>query len=288
MVTGFDRSDSITLPPVVSRAIRTRNIVVGLAILVPMVLLVLIGPELTPHSVRGTNAIDRYLDPNPTYWLGTDHHGRDLLTRTLAGGRISLLMGVSAVGMALALGVPIGLYSGYKGSQIDEVTMRGMDILMSFPTIILALLIIAGLGTSLWNAVLAVGIVYTPRIARVVRGETISLVNEEFIDAARVRDESDTYIIFREILPNITGPIIVEASIRVGYAILILASLSFLGLGAQPPTPDWGYMVAEARGHMYQTTWFLLAPSVAITLTIVGLNVLGDGLRDLLDVKHTT
>lgn len=277
----------VVIPAIVRRALGTRNVVVGLAILIPMVLLVLIGPELTPHSVRGTNVIDRYLGPSTTYWLGTDHHGRDLLTRTLAGGRISLLMGTSAVLLALSLGVPIGLYSGYKGAKIDEVTMRSMDILMSFPTIILALLIIAGLGTSLWNAVLAVGIVYTPRIARVVRGETISLVNEEFIDAARVRNESDSYIIFREILPNISGPIIVEASIRVGYAILILASLSFLGLGAQPPTPDWGYMVAEARGHMYQTPWYLLAPSVAITLTIVSLNVLGDGLRDLLDVKNT-
>ncbi len=268
------------------RATRTRNVLVGLGILVPMVLLILIGPELTQHSIRGTEVLDRYQGPSSEYWLGTDHHGRDLFTRTLAGGRISLLMGTSAVTMALALGVPIGLYSGFKGGKIDEVVMRTMDILMSFPTLILALLIIAGLGTNLWNAVLAVGIVYTPRIARVVRGETISIVNEEFVDAAKVRNESDSYIIFREILPNITGPIIVEASIRIGYAILVLAGLSFLGLGAQPPTPDWGYMVAEARGHMYQTSWFLLAPSIAITLTIVGLNVLGDGLRDVFDVKH--
>jgi peptide/nickel transport system permease protein len=246
------------------------------------------APWITPHDPTATDPVNSLQGPSSEYLFGTDHVGRDLLSRVMLGGRISIALGVSAVTLALVLGVPTGLSAGYLGGDVDEFLMRAMDVLMSFPSLLLALLLIVALGAGVANAALAIGIVYAPRVARVVRSSTLSVKNEEFVMAAEARGESNLYVMFKEILPNVLAPIVVEGSIRVGFAILIGASLSFLGLGAQPPTPAWGVMIAESRSYIYQTPYYLLWPSLALGLTVMGFNLLGDGLRDALDTEDFT
>lgn len=263
-----------------------RNLLIGTAILVPIVVLSIFAPMLIPQDPTATNTENRFATPGDSEnLLGTDQYGRDSLSRLLLGGRTTLFIGVGSVALALMMGIPTGLVAGYSGGYTDEFIMRLMDILMSIPTLILALLVIVAAGASTTNAVIAIGIVYTPRIARVVRGSTLSVKNREYVKAAVSQGESHFYIMFREILPNITSPVIVEGSVRIGYAIIIGASLSFLGLGAQPPTPDWGYMIDASRGYMWHSIWLLVLPSLALALTIFSFNLIGDGLRDVLDPK---
>lgn len=261
---------------------------VGLIIVVSVIVLSLAGPAIATYDPTENHMTDRFagpslIDSDSQYLLGTDNYGRDLFSRVLLGGRSSLLIGLSSAGLGLLLGVPIGLFTGYVGGRVDEIIMRLMDALMSIPSLLLALLILTTLSSSIWNAIIAVGIAYFPRIARVVRSSTISVKNEEFVRAAEARGESDLRIMFDEILPNVASPIVVEGTIRIGFAILVGSSLSFLGLGTQPPAPDWGYMVSRARTFTYNSPWFLLWPSVAIAVTVTGFNLLGDGLRDILD-----
>jgi peptide/nickel transport system permease protein len=260
----------------------------SLGILVPIIIVCGLGSVIAPYDPTATHVVDRFADPGGKYLLGTDHLGRDLLSRVIIGGQVSLLLGFSATGLALTLGVPVGLTAGYLRGRVDEALMRLMDLLMSIPTLLLGLLILSMLPPRLINIIAAIGIVYTPRIARVVRSATLSVRSQEFVLAARARGESKWYVMFREILPNILPPIVVEGSIRVGFAILIGTSLSFLGIGAQPPNPDWGYMISVARQHMFQSVWFLLWPSLALGLTIFSMNMLGDGLRDVLDTTIDT
>lgn len=264
-----------------------RNAVIGLALLVPVVLMSVFAPVITPHDPTKTNVADKFEGPSAEYLLGTDNFGRDLLSRVMMGGRTTLYLGLTSVALALVLGVPVGLAAGYLGGRIDEVLMRAMDILMSIPSLLLALLIVSMLSSNITNAVIAIGIVYAPRIARIVRGSALSVKNEAFVAAAEARGESDVYIMFGEILPNVVSPIIVEASIRIGFAIIIGTSLSFLGLGTQPPQADWGFMIAQARTYIYNTVWFLLWPSLLLGATVLGFNLLGDGLRDVLDPRVT-
>jgi len=281
-----------------TRTERLRNLVeeilangklkLSLTILIPIIVVCGLGQYIAPYDPTATHVIDRFADPGGKYLLGTDHLGRDLLSRVIIGGQVSLLLGFSATGLALALGVPVGLTAGYLRGQVDEGLMRFMDLLMSIPTLLLGLLILSMLPPRLINIVAAIGIVYTPRIARVVRSATLSVRSQEFVLAARARGESKWYVMFKEILPNILPPIVVEGSIRVGFAILIGTSLSFLGVGAQPPNPDWGYMISVARQHMFQSPWFLIWPSLALALTIFSMNMLGDGLRDVLDTTIDT
>ncbi|WP_318570721.1 ABC transporter permease [Salinigranum marinum] len=265
-----------------------KSALVGLGILVPIIMLSLFGPFLPLASAYETNAQEAFAPPSAEHPFGTDTYGRDLLSRVINGGRTSLLIGVTPVLLGLLFAVPIGLVAGYYGGNVDESLMRFMDLLLSFPSLLLALLIIVALGSSMWNAIIAITLVFIPRIARVVRGSVLSVKTEEFIEAAEARGESDIYIMKNEILPNITTPILVEATIRVGFAILIGTAISFLGLGTQPPNPDWGFMIEEGRTVMYQSPWYLLWPSVFLGLTVVGLNILGDGIRDALDPKEGT
>jgi peptide/nickel transport system permease protein len=264
-----------------------RNALLGLIILVPIVSLTVLSVHLPIHDPTATHVADRFADPSLQYLFGTDGYGRDLLARTLVGGRTSLFLGVSSVLFGLVFGVPVGLVAGYNSGNVDEVLMRAMDVLLSFPGLLLALLVLVALEGSIWTAILAIGIIFVPRIARVVRGSTLSVKNEEFVEAAQARGESDLYILFKVILPNVASPIIVEATIRVGFAILIGTAISFLGLGTQPPNADWGYMIAQARKVISQTPWFLFWPSLWLGLTVVGFNLLGDGLRDILNPKET-
>lgn len=264
-----------------------RSALLGVGILFPMFFLSAFAPVIAPYDPTATHVIDKFAGPGGEYLLGTDALGRDLLSRVLYGGRTTLILGLGAVGLALSLGVPIGLVAGYIGGRIDELLMRFMDVLLSFPTLLLALLIVSILSSNVVNAILAIGIVYAPRIARIVRGSTLSIKNEEFVQAAEARGESHVYIMFGEILPNILSPLVVEGSIRIGFAIIVGSSLSFLGLGAQPPQPDWGYMIAQSRQYIWQTPWFLLWPSLFLGLTVLGFNLLGDGLREILDPRIT-
>jgi peptide/nickel transport system permease protein len=257
----------------------------GLAITTAIVLLGLLAPWIAPHPWDTISMRTRFLPPNATYWFGTDEYGRDVLSRLLMGTRLSLAMGLSATAVSLAIGVPIGLAAGYFRGWVDEVLMRGADVLMAVPPIMLGLLVLAVTPPALWKTALAVGFVYIPQIARLARSVTLSLANEDFIQAAKARAESTGYILFREILPNAWPPLIVEASLRVTYAILLGSALSFLGLGAQPPSSDWGLMIAEARSFLDRAPWIALAPGLAMCLLVIGINLLGDGARERLDPR---
>jgi peptide/nickel transport system permease protein len=246
-------------------------------------------PVLLDYSEEVTkqHASEKFKAPGVKHWFGTDNFGRDIFSRVVWGSRYALSLGASAVILGLLIGVPLGMFSGYWGGWRDQLLMRINDAFLSLPGMVLALVIIATLGSSMFNAVLAIGITFAPRISRVMRSCTISLINEQFVTAAKARGESDFYIIFREILPNALGPIIVEGGIRISYAIVLGASLSFLGLGAQPPQPDWGLMIYEARRHIFMASWTLIFPSIALILIVLSFNFLGDGLRDMLDPKET-
>lgn len=275
----------IHVPNILVRLVVNPKVAIALGILVPIVVVTALGETVAPYDPVETHVADRFAEPGGQYLLGTDHLGRDLLSRVILGGRSSLALGFGAVAVSLAAGVPIGLFAGYVKGRPDEVLMRLMDIMMSIPVLLLGILIVVAIGSSLINVILAVGIVFTPRIARVTRSATLGVSEEPYVMAAEARGESTFNILFREILPNVTAPIIVEGSIRVGYAILIGTGLSFLGLGTGPPHPDWGFMIAEARSYMFDTPWFLLWPSVALVATITATNLLGDGLRDVLDPR---
>lgn len=288
MATDESTTDTgrFEVPEIVWQLLGNPKVVVALGTLIPIIVVVALGDRITPFDPLETNVANRYAGPGGEHILGTDHLGRDLLSRVILGGQSSLILGFSATGFSLALGVPIGLIAGYVKGRTDEILMRLMDIMMSIPVLLLGILIVVSLGSGLINVVIAVGVVFVPRIARVTRSATLSESEEPYIVAARARGESTIHILFRELLPNVTGPIIVEGSIRVGYAILIGTSLSFLGLGAGPPTPDWGFMVANAREHMFSSMWFLIWPSLALIMTITATNLLGDGLREVLDPQH--
>lgn len=243
------------------------------------------GPLLAPFPYDEFHIQDRLQAPGADYWFGTDEYGRDVFSRVLVGSRLSLFMGVAATAVSLLLGVALGLVTGFYRGRIDEVIMRCMDLFMSFPPIILGLLILAVTPPSLWKTALAVGIVYVPALVRVTRSVTLDLMGEEFILAARARGERATYILAREILPNAWPPIMVEGSLRITFAILLGASLSFLGMGAQPPSSDWGLMISEARSYLDQAWWMAVFPGLIMCVTVVGVNLVGDGLRELLDPR---
>lgn len=257
----------------------------GLIITGTIVVLGLLAPWIAPHPWDTISMRTRFLAPNATYWLGTDEYGRDVLSRLLMGTRLSLAMGLSATLVSLTVGVPVGLAAGYFRGKADEILMRTADVLMAVPPIMLGLLVLAVTPPDLWKTALAVGFVYIPPIARVTRSVTLALANEEFIQAAKARAESTSYILFREILPNAWPPLIVEASLRVTYAILLGSALSFLGLGAQPPSSDWGLMISEARSFIDRAPWIALAPGFAMCLLVIGINLLGDGARERLDPR---
>ena len=257
----------------------------GLLIVGTIVLLSLLAPWIAPHPWDTISIHTRFQPPSMTYWLGTDDYGRDVLSRLLMGGRLSLAMGIGATVISVLFGAPMGLAAGYFRGNVDEVLMRVSDVLMAIPAIMLGLLVLAVMPPALWKTAVAVGLVYVPLIARVARSVTLGLTNEEFVQAARARAENALYILFREILPNAWPPLIVEASLRVTYAILLGSALSFLGLGAQPPSSDWGLMISEARAFIDRAPWIALAPGFAMCLLVIGINLIGDGLREQLDPR---
>ena len=274
--------------PVPQTSLRSRmpaNLVWGTTIIVIVIALAAAANWIAPYPYDEMQIMARLKPPSLAHWFGTDDYGRDVLSRTLIGARLSLTMGLGATAFCLAIGVPIGLYAGYQRGRTDEIVMRTMDVLLSFPPILLGLLVLAVTTPALWKTVLAVGAVYVPAIVRLTRGVTMELAQEEFILAARARGDGPVYILLREILPNAWPPIAVEGSLRITFAILLGAALSFLGMGAQPPSSDWGLMISEARAFVDRAPWIALAPGIAMCITVVGVNLLGDGLRQVFDPR---
>lgn len=260
--------------------------VAGLVVLGLLLVAALLGETMAPYGFNERDLADRFAPPSPEHWFGTDDIGRDVFSRVLIGARTSLMVGAVAVSISLVAGTVIGLVAGYRGGWIDAVLMRTMDVVFSFPVVLLAIAVVAVLGPSLTNAMIAIGVVFTPIFARVVRGSVLSVREEVFIRAVRSLGASDLRIVLRHVLPNVAAPIIVQTSLSFAFAILVEATLSFLGIGVQPPHPAWGLMLQEGRGVIDLAWWVGLFPGLAIFATVMAFNFVGDGLRDALDPRQ--
>ena len=269
----------------VRRLARNRLALAGALVIVIMVLAALLAPWIAPYDPEEQFPLEPLRPPSSQFLLGTDNIGRDTLSRLIYGTRVSLFVGLTSMAIAAAVGVPLGLISGYYGGVLDSVAMRAMDTLLAFPAVLLAIFIVAVLGPSLNNAILAVGIIYVPAFARVTRANVLSIREKEFVEAARCLGASDLRVMVRAILPNCLSPLLVQFSLGVGYAMLVEAGLSFLGLGVQPPTPAWGQMVGLARNFITLSPWLITFPGLAIFLAVLALNFVGDGLREATDPR---
>jgi len=265
------------------RLLRNRGSTVGLTLLVTMTALTVFAPVISSYDPVKMAPQDRLQPPSMTHWFGTDAFGRDLFSRVLYGGRISLVIGVVAVSISLLIGVSLGLSAGYYGGKVDNVVSRSIDLMLAFPGILLALLIIAILGPNLINAMVAVGISASPTYARIVRSSVLQTREQPFVEAAIQCGAGTLRIIGLHIIPNILGPIVVVATLGVATAIISGAALSFLGLGPSPPTPEWGLMLNEGRDYLRHAWWISTFPGIAIMIAVLSINLIGDGLRDALD-----
>jgi len=257
----------------------------GAGILAVFLVVAAIGPVVAPADPVAQDLSRRLEPPGREHLLGTDEFGRDVLSRLIHGTRISLLVGLVSVGIGVALGGTLGLVTGYFGGWVDNLGMRIMDIALAFPSILLAIIVVAVLGPGLFHAMIAVGIVGVPQYARLVRSQVLTVRAQPFVEADRALGSSEGHIVFRTVLPHCTAPLVVQASLGLATAILDAAGLSFLGLGAQPPLPEWGAMLGHGREYIIHAPWILAAPGAAILLTVLGFNLLGDGLRDALDPR---
>lgn len=267
------------------RLLRNRMATIGGCVVLFFVCVAVFAPLIAPYDPNKPDFISRMQGPSRDHWLGTDTLGRDMLSRIIYGSRYSLLAGIVSVTIAAFAGTLLGLVSGYYGGWVDMVIMRFMDMLLAFPGILLAIAIISVLGRGLFNAMVSVGLYSVPSFARVVRSRVLSLREQEFVESARAIGSTDSRIIFRHILPNIATPVIIMSTMRLGTTILSAASLSFLGLGAQPPTPEWGAILSGGRDVLRVAPHIATFPGLAILITVVGFNLLGDGVRDALDPK---
>ena len=259
---------------------------VGLAVVVFFVLLALFAPWIAPHDPLATSWSAVRKAPSAAHWFGTDELGRDVLSRIIWGARASLLAGVVSVSISLALGVPIGMVAGYLGGWIDALISRITDAMLACPFLILAIALAAFLGPSLTNAMIAIGISATPIFIRLTRAQVLAAKSEDYVEAARALGNPHLRIALRHIFPNIVAPLIVQATLAIAAAVIAEASLSFLGLGQQPPAPSWGSMLNTAKNYVDQAPWMAIWPGVSIFLLVLSFNLLGDGLRDALDPRH--
>jgi peptide/nickel transport system permease protein len=265
---------------------RSNRLLIGLAIVLVVAVLTILAPVIDRYDPNYAD-FDAVLGrPSTAHIFGTDDLGRDVFARVLYGYRISLIVGVVSVAAAVALGLPLGLLAGYFGSLVDNLIMRPLDLLMSFPAILLAITLVAIFGTKTSVTILALGLIYLPIMARVLRGSVITVRGEEYVDAARAIGAKPLRVMLRHVLPNCLGPLVVQASISMGIAILIEAALSFIGLGTQPPDPSLGVMLADGRSFMREAYWVVTFPGLAIMIAVLGFNLLGDGLRDVIAAER--
>ncbi|GHF42762.1 peptide/nickel transport system permease protein [Deinococcus metalli] len=280
---------ALTAPPrrtgVLARVLRHRTMLLGVILLAVVLLAALAGQVATPYDPNKMDFTVPFRPPSSAHLLGTDNFGRDILSRVLAGAWTSLRVALIAVSLAAAAGVTLGTLAGYYRGWLDEVIMRVMDIFMAFPALLLAIAVMAVLGRGVENAMIAIAVVYMPIFARITRGSILTVREEEYLVAAQALGQSDLRTMWRHILPNALGPIIVQTSLSLAFAVLAESSLSFFGLGTQPPASSWGLMLSEGRSYLLQAPWLGLFPGVAIMLTVLGFNLVGDGLRDLLDPR---
>lgn len=266
---------------------KNRMAMLGLCILVVLVLLALFADVIANYDtvVIKQNLSNRLQGPTTAHWLGTDEFGRDILVRLIHGTRVSLKVGILAVGLAIIVGGTLGAISGFYGGTIDNIIMRTMDIFLAVPSILLAIAIVSALGPNIINLMIAISVSAVPSYARIVRASVLSIRDQEFIEAAKAIGASNTRIIFKHIIPNALAPVIVQGTLGVANAILSIAGLSFIGLGIQPPAPEWGSMLSGGRQYLRYAWWVTTFPGLAIMITILSLNLLGDGLRDALDPR---
>ena len=267
-----------------SQVLKVRGAGFGLAVVLIVLCLAVLADRLSPYDPNAPQG-SILLAPGAAFWLGTDHLGRDVLSRVIHGSRVAVQAGLVSVGFAITVGVIIGLMAGYWGGWVDDLLMRLIDAIWSFPTLVLALAIAFRLGQGLVNAMIAVGVVFTPAFARLVRGQSLSVRERDFVAAARMLGAGSWRIMLRHIWPNVVGAIIVQASLMVAQAIIVEAALSFLGLGVEPPEASWGSMLRTGYQYMERAPWLSLFPGAAIFLTVLALNMLGDGLRLAFDPR---
>ena len=268
------------------RLVRRRGAMVGLALVVFFVAIALLAPWISPYDPLATSWSAVRKAPSAAHWFGTDDIGRDVLSRVVWGARASLLAGLVSVGISLCVGVPIGLTAGYVGGWTDMLISRMTDAMLACPFLILAIALAAFLGPSLTNAMIAIGIAATPIFIRLTRGQVLAVKVEDYVEAARAVGNSHLRIALRHVLPNIVAPVIVQATLAIAAAIIAEASLSFLGLGQQPPAPSWGSMLNTAKNYVDNAPWMAVWPGLSIFLLVLSFNLLGDGLRDALDPRH--
>lgn len=269
----------------VQALVQNKMSLIGGSIILIYILLAILAPVIAPYDPFEIKLLDKLKPPSMEHWMGTDDKGRDIFSRILYGSQLSLAVGFVSVFIGAFFGIILGIISGYYGRWIDTLIMRFIDILLAFPGLLLALAVVSALGPSLLNVMIAVGIFSIPTFARIVRGSTLSVKKMEYIDAIKVLGASDIKIIFVHILPNILSPIIVQGTLRLATSILSVAGLSFLGMGAQPPTPEWGAMLSSGRDFLYSAPHIALFPGLAIAIIVLAFNIFGDGLRDALDPR---
>lgn len=260
-------------------------LVIGGAIVLVLLLTAAFAQVVAPYPYDEMHIRDRFSPPSLHYLAGTDEYGRDVFSRVLIGSLLSLLLGVTATLISMALGVSLGLLAGFRRGLLDEAIMRTFDLMLAFPPILLVLLVLAITPPSLMKTAIAIGVLSAPPIGRVTRSVTLNLMSGEFMEAARARGERLSYMLWRELLPNVWPVLMVEASLRVVFAVLLGAVLSFLGFGVQPPSADWGLMISEGRAFFELAPWISLAPGIAMGITVIGISLLGDGLREVLDPR---
>jgi ABC-type dipeptide/oligopeptide/nickel transport system permease subunit len=270
-------------PELVRRLRRNPSAVVGMALVGALVLAALLAPLLTPYDPTQQELLGVLQAPSGEHPLGTDQLGRDILARLLYGGRLTLFIGVFAVAVGMVVGVPLGVLSGYYRGWVDMAIMRAMDLMLSFTSFLLAMALVALLGVGLTNVIIAVGIATIPRFARLVRSSVLTIREISYVEASHALGARDGRILGRHVLPNAFAPVIVQATLSMGSTVLTAAGLGFLGLGVQPPTPEWGAMLGEGRSYIFSSPYVTTFPGLAIFVAVLGFNLLGDGLRDALD-----
>ncbi|MDE8563305.1 ABC transporter permease [Anoxybacillus rupiensis] len=281
-----DKEESVSLWKEGWRSFKKNKIaLVGAAIVLFFILLAVFAPLLAPYEISEQNLSERLQAPSKEHLFGTDDFGRDILSRVIYGARISLWVGFFSVLGSVVVGSLLGIVAGYYGKWIDAIISRIFDIMLAFPSILLAIGIVAVLGSSLQNALIAIAVINIPNFGRLIRSRVLSIKQEEYIVAARAIGMSDARILFHHILPNSMAPIIVQGTLAIATAIIEAAALGFLGLGAQPPNPEWGTMLASSKDFLTQAPWTMVFPGLAIMLTVLGFNLMGDGLRDALDPR---